>query len=514
MLFALSGCGSSNTTPIDEEVEIPISIVEVTEDNIVAVATNNGTVELSVNYTGDASAKSSRAVNPTVASYQWSLDGVNYTVGSSVTVEGLVTGTYTFLLTITYIDGSTDTIAIDVLVVSEIVDDSMTGGSATTSGTVTLEASVEDDDSLIVSYVWRLNDEVVGEGSTLTLSGQSAGRHEYILTVTYVDGSTTVVVEVVVVPTAPITPPAGGGTTPPVNTAPTADAGADQNCTALNSTVDLNGTASSDPENDTLSYDWNITVQPVGSNATLSDTTIENPTLTFDTIGIYTVSLIVNDGDFNSTVDTVTVTVITEAPSGYGLVCSPHTGKVWLDRNLGASQVCTAYNDSDCYGDYYQWGRNADGHQASTSGSGGTIVGDVANLDNAGTEFIKNSSSPYDWASVDGNGAIREANWSKTDGSSVCPTGYRVPTETELAAETTEVGVTSNVAAFASFLKLPSAGSRGGSSGALGSQGSYGGLWSASVVGSYSRSLGFVSSDADWGNDGRASGLSVRCLRD
>jgi hypothetical protein len=46
----------------------------------------------------------------------------------------------------------------------------------------------------------------------------------------------------------------------------------------------------------------------------------------------------------------------------YSTVTSPDTGKVWLDRNLGATQVATSKTDSAAYGHYYQWGRNDDGH--------------------------------------------------------------------------------------------------------------------------------------------------------
>ena len=38
-----------------------------------------------------------------------------------------------------------------------------------------------------------------------------------------------------------------------------------------------------------------------------------------------------------------------------------------MDRNLGASQVATSVTDEFAYGDLYQWGRHADGHQARTS---------------------------------------------------------------------------------------------------------------------------------------------------
>jgi hypothetical protein len=46
----------------------------------------------------------------------------------------------------------------------------------------------------------------------------------------------------------------------------------------------------------------------------------------------------------------------------YRLITSPNPPhRVWLDRNLGASQVCTSVTDTACYGDLYQWGRAKDG---------------------------------------------------------------------------------------------------------------------------------------------------------
>ena len=65
------------------------------------------------------------------------------------------------------------------------------------------------------------------------------------------------------------------------------------------------------------------------------------------------------------------------------------TGKIWMDRNLGASQVATSSTDAAAYGDLYQWGRKKDGHQIRTSS---VTSGPVA----AGTEganFISSNSS-------------------------------------------------------------------------------------------------------------------------
>jgi len=36
------------------------------------------------------------------------------------------------------------------------------------------------------------------------------------------------------------------------------------------------------------------------------------------------------------------------------------TGRVWMDRNLGASQVATSSTDPLSLGDLYQWGRGTD----------------------------------------------------------------------------------------------------------------------------------------------------------
>ena len=47
----------------------------------------------------------------------------------------------------------------------------------------------------------------------------------------------------------------------------------------------------------------------------------------------------------------------------YGVITSATTHRKWLNRNLGAPDVATAYNDWKNMGDMFQWGRKADGHQ-------------------------------------------------------------------------------------------------------------------------------------------------------
>jgi len=196
--------------------------------------------------------------------------------------------------------------------------------------------------------------------------------------------------------------------------------------------------------------------------------------------------------------------------TAYGVVTSPYTGKVWLDRNLGANRVCTSLDDPQCYGDYYQWGRNFDGHQDENSATTTTLATDI---NNAGGNFVIVSN---DWTSSDSNGSQRSANWLKTDGSSVCPVGFRVPITEELKSETIDQGVTDNITVFNNFLKLPSAGNRYQYSGSLVDPGLRGYVWTSSVDASSPHTLTFYSTNAlivSFYGD-RSDGLSVRCIKD
>ena len=201
--------------------------------------------------------------------------------------------------------------------------------------------------------------------------------------------------------------------------------------------------------------------------------------------------------------------------TSYGTVTSPYTGRVWLDRNLGASKVCASLDDAACYGGYYQWGRNTDGHQKSNSFDYPVLANNVTNVGHG--DYITNNVSPYDWASVDANGAIRVSNWTATDGSSVCPIGFRVPTNEELKAELLDVGsaeITNNTDAFNIFLKIPSVGYRSGFTSAISSIGSAGSIWSASPHGTYSNNIYFTPGSAIFSTSGiRVYGRSVRCIK-
>ncbi len=129
---------------------------------------------------------------------------------------------------------------------------------------------------------------------------------------------------------------------------------------------------------------------------------------------------------------------------------SSTTGRIWMDRNLGATQAATSIADVAAAGDLYQWGRSKDGHQSKSSGITTTRA------TSATPGHGKFVAVPNDWTDADKTGLWQDGL------NDPCPTGYRVPTIEEISAETVDAfpssadGVNSVFAA----LKLPYTGFR------------------------------------------------------
>ncbi len=169
---------------------------------------------------------------------------------------------------------------------------------------VTLDASLSSDpDNDTLTYVWEFSAKPQSSQAVLTdpavvdpsFSIDAAGTYELQLTVN--DGMLSAT-DAMSVST--------------INRVPVAVAG-DNIQVYRGDTVALDGTGSYDPDGDSLSYLWEITV-PAGSTATVAEPTAAQTECTVDVHGEYLLSLTVTDGDLEAS-DSFVVTTINRAPS-------------------------------------------------------------------------------------------------------------------------------------------------------------------------------------------------------
>ncbi|MDO8740240.1 MAG: PKD domain-containing protein [Candidatus Woesearchaeota archaeon] len=159
----------------------------------------------------------------------------------------------------------------------------------------------------VASYYWDFGDGTTSNEQNPSHTYLTSGVYEATLTVTDADGKTAAdkIVVNVLVP----------------NAAPIANAGTDKS-SAINTITQLDGSGSSDPEGEQLSYNW---VQTSGTSITLSSTTAQKPSFTATQEGTYEFQLTAYDGELYSQPDTVTVTINPNPPEITNVQVTPMT---------------------------------------------------------------------------------------------------------------------------------------------------------------------------------------------
>lgn len=188
-------------------------------------------------------------------------------------------------------------------------------------------------------------------------------------------------------------------------------------------------------------------------------------------------------------------------------VLNPETGRIWMDRNLGASRVATSLDDELAYGDLYQWGRFSDGHQCRDSETTSVLS---SAPDPGHNQFITVESSPGDWLIAQNNILWQGPNAPNNP----CPDGFRLPTYNDFFVEIGTWISNDAEGAFNSPLKFPNTGRRHSDGNIYSFLLSRGYYHSSRAIGSSNtRSMLFRDDYAGALDGPRVFGYAIRCIK-
>ena len=293
-------------------------------------------------------------VDGNTLTYRWSINsfptGSVAVLSSTTTVNPTFTadvaGSYVVQLIVNdgFDDSPPSTVTISTNTVLAPTANAGSNQTVAHGSTVTLSGSGTDPQSLTLTYHWSMTSKPAGSSATLS-DPSIAGPNfvadlpgSYVLQLIVNDGTQNSSPSTVTITTT--------------NTPPVADAGPNQ-IVAVGSIVTLDGSKSSDADNDSTTYSWSFQSIPPGSTATLLAASIVSPTFVADLPGAYVVQLIVKDPFTSGNPATVTIV----ATSASGITLSPNP----LSLSLNSSGSLTVTIGSRCR-------RQRPNHQSGSAG--------------------------------------------------------------------------------------------------------------------------------------------------
>ena len=218
------------------------------------------------------------------------------------------------------------------------------GDAAVTSGVpVPLSATASDPDGGAITYLWSLLAKPTGSASVISSPSAAAPTFTpdedgvYVVQLLVRDNRKLYAVDAAVFRV-------GGAANEP----PLADAGSPQTVVP-GALVALDGSGSSDPESQPLTYAWSFVSKPAGSVAAFSSPTASNPTFTADLGGTYVARLIVNDGSQDSAPSEVTITA--DAPP----TANAGPDQIGVDLGVAVNLTGAASTDPESQPLTYAW---------------------------------------------------------------------------------------------------------------------------------------------------------------
>jgi len=312
------------TPDVDGEYEISLTVVDDGEnsatDNLVVTVLSNppmatiGGEDIEVIVGNEVMLDGSSSSDPDndELSFSWTFESTPSESSVAITNDEQdmasftpdVVGDYVVLLTVT--DSKTGPVTDQVTVTATnefpvaVAGDDM---EVFVDDEQTLDASASSDpDGHDLTYSWSIADAPDASTATITDAGQATAtftpdeQGDFLITLSVTDGySDPVTDDILISATYPGAPPV-------------ADAG-ENKCSIPGRIVLPDGSASSDPDGDDISYNWSIAESPSTANASITAESSATPKFTTDEAGQYFLALEVSDGIWDPVYDTVELNI-------------------------------------------------------------------------------------------------------------------------------------------------------------------------------------------------------------